>query len=165
VRLESVNGVGVAVQRTVRVTADGSALGLDSGFASSTGTSVAATRWVTPWADRSAEGTSTLSIANPSVDTIAEVEVRTFAAGAEAKGDAVKKVELGPGRGTSIDLGATGGEARGLIVTSNSPVVVERRALGASGDDLAVIGAVPSADDLDPLPSMSHTAAAGGSGG
>jgi hypothetical protein len=161
VRLESVNGVGVAVQRSVRITAANDSLGLDSGFGSSTGSSVAATRFTLPWADRSADGRSVLLVANPSVDALAEVEVRPFGSGVLAGRTEVKKVELEPGRGTTIDLGPSGAAPRGLVVSATSPVVVERRVQGASGHDLAVIPAVPSADDLDPLPSMSHTAAAG----
>jgi hypothetical protein len=99
-------------------------------------------------------------VANPSVDTLAEVEVRSFGSGDLAGRSEVKKVELGAGRGTTIDLGRSGAEPRGLVVSSTSPVVVERRVQGASGHDLAVIPAVPSADDLAELPSMSHTVAA-----
>jgi hypothetical protein len=161
VRLESVNGVGVAVQRSVRITASNDALGLDSGFGSTTGASVAATRFTLPWADRSADGRSVLLVANPSVDTLAEVEVRAFGAGRTARRTDVKKVELEPGHGTTIDLGPSGASPRGLVVSATSPVVVERRVQGASGHDLAVIPAVPSADDIRVLPSMSHTVAAG----
>jgi hypothetical protein len=160
VRLESVNGVGVAVQRSVRVTASNEVLGLDSGFGASTGSSVAATRLALPWADRSADGRSVLLVANPSVDTLAEVEVRAFGSGRAPRAE-VKKVELEPGHGTTIDLGPSGASPRGLVVSATSPVVVERRVQGASGHDLAVIPAVPSADDLVALPSMAHTEAAG----
>jgi hypothetical protein len=135
-------------------------MGLDSGYASSTGSSVASTSWTTPWADRSGDSLSRLLVVNPSVDTLAEVRIRTWAGGTgPASGPAVRKLELGPGRGTTVDLGTTGGQARVLDVTSSSPVVVERRVLGSSGDDLAVIAAVPDASRLSDLPSMSHTAA------
>jgi hypothetical protein len=165
VRLESVNGVGVAVQRSVRVVAKGSSIGLDSGFGSSTGSSVAATAWTTPWADRSAQGRSALVVVNPSVDTLAEVRIRTWAAGGPpSSGSAVRSVELGPGRGATVDLGVTGGQPGVLSVTSSSPVVVERRVLGGSRADLAVVAAVPLADSMGGLPSMSHTVAAGPSG-
>lgn len=158
VRLESVNGEGVVVQRVATILDAGSPFGGKAGTATSVGQPAMARHWALPWADRAAESTSVLAVANPSTDTIAKVTVTRIVAGAATR--VGKSVELAPGGGADIDLGVAGDQPSGLRVDATSPVVVERRVLAASGGDFAVIAAVASHDDLVELPSMSHTTSA-----
>ena len=165
VRIESVGGVGIAVQRLVAI-GSGNPLGLKSGLAGSTGSPVSATRWVVPWADRSASSQTKLVVANPSTDTIAVVTIRPYAGGSFATGDAVRKLELKPGTAAVVDLGADGAQPGGILVGSASPVVVERRVTAGSNADLSVMGAVPVAGTTRSLPPLSDSVAdASGSGG
>ena len=164
VRVESVNGVGVAAQRLVSISS-GNTLGLKSGLAGSTGSAVSASRWVLPWADRSPPSTSpsspssrtTILVANPSSDTIAVVNLSPFAAGKNASGDAVRRLELKPGAAAAVDLGVDGADAAGIVITAASKVVVERRVTAGSNADLSVMSAVPVAGTLGVLPAMSDT--------
>jgi len=157
VRLESVNGAQVVVQRLAQVLAEGSPWALRSGVGQSVGQPVMARRWVMPWADRAAESTSTLVVVNPSTDTIARVNVSRVAAGGEAP--VGSEIELAPGGGVAIELGPAGAEPAGIEVASSSPVVAERRVAAASGGDLAVIAMIGRNGELAELPSMSHTTA------
>ena len=156
VRVESVNGVGVAAQRLVSISS-GNTLGLKSGLAGSTGSAVSASRWVLPWADRSPSSRTTILVANPSSDTIAVVNLSPFAAGKNASGDAVRRLELKPGAAAAVDLGVDGADAAGIVITAASKVVVERRVTAGSNADLSVMSAVPVAGTLGVLPAMSDT--------
>jgi hypothetical protein len=152
VQVESLGGRGIAAQRLVAVTAAGNPYGVNSGTAGSTGASAGATRWVVPWADRSPNAVSALSLVNPSRDTIARVEIRAFGGGVLDEGDAVREVELAPGGGAAVDLGASGEVPRGLVVSSSAPVLVERRLAGSSKVDIEVIPGVPDGRGLARLP-------------
>jgi len=161
VRVESTNGVGIVAERLAGATATGNPYGVGSGSATSLGQSASSDTWFAPWADHSAASTSSVIIANPSVDTIAEARVTSFGAGKKSTGAGTLKAEIGPGHSAAVDLGAAGTDPRGLIITSSSPVVVERRVLFAGGEDFSVIAAVPAAP-LFVLPAMSHTTKPGG---
>lgn len=156
VRVESVNGEGIVVQRMARVLSPDSPWGLRSGTGGSVGQTAMSRRWLLPWADRSAESTSTLVVVNPSTDTIAKVKVSRIAAG--RAGEVGSAIELAPGGGLAVDLGAAGSEPAGIEVRSSAPVIVERRVAAASGSDLAVIPAVGRVGEFVELPSMSHVA-------
>jgi len=158
VRIESVNGVGVVVERIATITAAGSPFGGKAGTAVSIGQPAMAARWIVPWADRAAESTSVLAVVNPSTDTIAKVTLRRMGAGTTTKVGGV--VELAEGGGSNIDLGAAGAEPASLIVDATSPVIVERRVLAASGGDVAVVPGVARRGDVVALPSMSQTTSA-----
>ncbi len=160
VQVDSTNHVGVTVERLTTM-ASGNPDGLSAGAAVSLGQTVTAEAWLTPWADRDAASTSYLSVANPSADTIAKVEVRSFGAGKLAGGSSVLKAEVGPGHSARIDLGAAGADPRGLEITSSSPVVVERHALEGSAD-LSVIPAIPISPYVSVAPLVQAAAPGGG---
>jgi hypothetical protein len=167
VRLDVVDGGGVVAQRVVTVVGT-NGLGLDSGLASTVGTPRAATRWIVPSLDPAQSTTDALAIVDPAVTGTTKVTVSVFAAGAVAAPAASSTVEVGAGKGVLVDLApilaaSPQGAVAGLIVTSDRPVGVERRAVATGRHDLAAIAGSAVAGSLSDLPPL--TAQLAGNGG
>ncbi len=130
---------------------------LTSGTASSIGAHVAATQWMLARVDGADAGRSILRIVNTSPDSIAVVTLTVITNGAENPAGSVARVEVPPGRAQTVDIGSVVvGDAPAMMrIVASSPVVVDRRAFGASNGDLWTTTAIAvrgSLSRLDPLP-------------
>src|SRR4029450_11856571 len=98
-----------------------------TGFASTLGSPVASTRWLTAVGGTGEGESEFLVVLNPSLDSIARVSVATPAPSQVLAIDGLQDVEVQPGERLRVDLGEhVNRDLLPLIVTSTQPVVVER---------------------------------------
>ena len=161
VRVHVAEGEGVVAERVVAVTG-GNSLGLSSGTANSLGTPVGASHWLVPGVHSGEANPTTVSIVNPSISTIAVVEVTPFANG-EAL-DAIEDLELAPGNGVLLDLApiyeAAPDEALITIeISSEESVAVAKRVAVGSSALIEMVG-LPSRSSVIALPPLSESTVA-----
>jgi hypothetical protein len=158
VRVHVAEGDGIVAERVVTVTGTNS-LGLTSGTASSLGSAVGASRWLVPGLHSTERSDTQVSIVNPSIDTIAVVQVTPFVAGQEL--ETLSDLEVAPGNGVIIDLGpifdASPPDALvTLEISTGESVVVAKRARDASSDDLVDMVGLPFRSSILALPLLAE---------
>lgn len=135
---------------------------VSNGTATATGLTVAAGEWLVPRVDQAGAGRSIIRIVNPSSDTIAVVRVRAAAGGKVTDAIAGGKVEVPPGRAVTVDVGVGVVDQVPAVITvsSDTAVVVDRRAAGSS-KDFWMSAAVPVAGSIAPLTALPNAPTGG----
>lgn len=150
---------GLVASRVVWVAGTPNGLDVESGTATSSGATMAATAWVVPRVDANGPGRSLVRITNLSTKSIAVVRLSVAAAGALADAVPGGKVEVPAGGSMTLDVGGVvAGDVPGVLVaTSGSPIVVQRRALSSTATDFWMLTAIPvgpTVSALGGLPSL-----------
>lgn len=159
IQVEAFSEEGVVVSQVVSLNAasgDGGANtrpAIAGGLAGQSGVTVQATSWVVSSLDPQATGQSIVSVANPSVDTIAVVTLTRMTQGAEGPTEVIiADAEVAPLGTFGLDLADFADADISVRVDSTSPVVVGARTTNTNAADFAMWSAIPIRSTASPLP-------------
>ena len=117
-----------------------------TGLTITPGTPVAASRWIAPSYDISAEDEGWLFVNNPSASSIALVTVTKMVDGVAAPVDGMNPLELAPATQTAIEISP--GPTVIYKVEAEQYVTVERRWTDHETGDISASSAVPAGDSV-----------------
>jgi hypothetical protein len=144
------DGAGVVVDRVSTVIesgGDGSAAtrpAIGRGLSGSVGARWMATTWWFPGIGEVSNDGCVLTLANPSAETIAVVDV--FASGDGTEVLIAEGVEVEPLGSVALDVGGSITATTTLRVTSEARVVAEVRAVDESVSDQSIVSGIPARD-------------------
>jgi hypothetical protein len=137
VTVKSVNGVGIAAERTVYYST-----GAISGGASETGAPTAEQRWIIPPAASSPDDDG-VALMNPSTKPVT-VDLTLLGPEGPRSPEAIQGIRLGPGSRRKIQVqNYNGGRALPVMAVGTGPFVAERYAYSPNDEDVSVVLGVP----------------------
>lgn len=156
-RIDTIEGEGVVAELVVAITGaggDGSAAtrpSVGGGYASTTGSSAAATRWYATSLDPGPDSQSVVVVANPSPDAIALVTATRISGG--SRKPVADKFEVPPLSSLVVDLTDAGeGQPLAVEISSETPVVASARTTSVARVELAMWPMVPDRAGATELP-------------
>jgi hypothetical protein len=148
----------LAVTATVQAASDGrrvpvvaellgtwSSASSSTGFASTVGSTVTATRWVLPVPDVDADGT--ITVFNPGPDPVTAELLAAGDVDRPIGPTSEPELAIGPGQVKTVNVARLGSRTVPIVVTANHPVVVGLTLLGDAG--AAVSTGLPDLDHSD----------------